>query len=380
MLMHFRIKNFDRYVGIFVILALFLLVVALVFIARGQRWFEARNHFRVVFNKVQGLKAGTPVTISGMEVGTVKTLHLTPEGKVELVLEILSTYRGYIRQDSQATVVSALLGGKTVEISMGSPQEPPIPEGGTLYSQEPKELTDILKEVDLKAPLKKVDDALDKVNDALDNVKGITEKLNSPKGELFTMLKNIEFVTAQLKNGQGNIGALLQDKKIYNDLMEAFGAIRQSAANLEVTTRNASAVSQDLPKVVAEVEERIKEVKGILVDVKQTTAGLPRVMENVQKASEDAPRITGDVKDITKEVKDITGDVKGITGDVKQTTPELPDFLASTQETLEEAERLIQGLQNHWLLRGSMPKMRADTPVEISQRESPYEKKGDLSR
>ncbi len=72
--------------------------------------------------------------------------------------------------------------------------------------------------------------------------------------------------------------------------------------------------------------------------------------------------------------------MKAITGSVKKAAPEIPDLLASTHESVEEAEKLIQGLQNHWLLRGSMPKTRSDTPLEISQRESPYEKKGGNSR
>ena len=78
-------------------------------------------------------------------------------------------------------------------------------------SEEPKEITDILKDVDVKAPLKKLDDALD-------NLKSITAKLNDPQGELFTLLKNVEFVTSQLKNGQGNVGAILQDPKIHREI------------------------------------------------------------------------------------------------------------------------------------------------------------------
>jgi phospholipid/cholesterol/gamma-HCH transport system substrate-binding protein len=320
----------------------------------------------VVFNKVQGLKPGTGVTISGVEIGNVKMLRLNPQSKVELTLEVLETYKDYIRQDSQATIASGLLGGKTVEITVGSSTQPPLPEGGKIPSREPKELTDILKEIDVQAPLKKFDEALE-------NVKSITEKLNSPQGELFTLLRNVEFVTAQLKNGQGNIGAILQDKKMHAEITSAVESIRRSAANMEETTQNASRVSRDLPQMVAEVDRAIKEVPRILDDVKKATADLPKGMGDVQKAMTDAPKITENVKDITQ-------DVKVITGNVKKAAPQIPDFLTTTQETVEEAEKLIKGLQDHWLLRGSMPKTRNDTPVEISQRESPYEKRGGASR
>ena len=359
MLMHFRIQHFDRYVGIFVILALILISVTLVFVGREHKWFEKRSRYTVVFNKVPGLKPGTPVTISGMEVGMVQSLRLTRQNKVALTLEVLETYKDYIRNDSQATIASALIGGKTVEITVGSPDQPPLPEGASIASLDPKELSDILKEIDVKTPLKKLDDALE-------NVKSITQKLSDPKGELFTLLKNVEFVTAQLKNGQGNVGGILQDKKMHGEISAAVESIRRSAAHIEEATQNASRVSGDLPKIVSEVDRAVKEVPKILDDVKKATSDLPRVMGDVQRTAADAPAIT-------KNVKEITEDVKVITGNVKQAAPEIPDFLATTHESVEEADKLIQGLQNHWLLRGSMPKVHRDTPIEVSQRESPYE-------
>ena len=358
MLMHFRIKHFDRYVGLFVIIALILIVITLLSVGKEQRWFEKRHRYTVVFNKVPGLKAGTPVTISGMEVGTVQSLRLNPQNKVQLTLEVSKTYSDYIRRDSQATIASALIGGKTVDITVGSPGEPLLPEGGNIASLEPKELSDILKDVDVKTPLKKLDDALE-------NVKSITQKLNDPQGELFTLLKNVEFVTAQLKNGQGNIGGILQDKEMHRGLSAAIEAIRRSAANIEETTQNISQVSRDLPKIVSQVDQSVKEVPKILDGVKKATSDLPKIMGDLQQAAGQAPGITKDVKGITEDVKEITGNVR-------QAAPEIPDFLATTHESVEEAERLIQGLQNHWLLRGSMPKVPRDTPLEISQRESPY--------
>jgi len=366
MRMHFRIKHFDRYVGIFVILALVFVFVTLVFTARGQKWFEKRYHYTVLFQKVHGLKAGTAVTISGMEVGAVKSLRINPENKVELTLEVLRTYKDYIRKDSQATIVSGLLGGKTVEVTVGSPNEPPLAEGVPIASREPKELTDILKEIDVKAPLKKLDEALE-------NIKSITEKLSSPRGELFTLLKNMEILTTQLKEGRGNVGAILQDKKMHREINAAVESLRRSASHIEETTQNASKFSRDLPRLMVEVDRAMQEVPRIVEDVKKAAADLSLAMGEVQKAASDGPAITENVKDITQ-------DVKVITGHVKKSSPEIPGLVATTQESVEEAERLIQGLQNHWLLRGSMEQPRGGAPVEISQRETPYGPKGGDSR
>ncbi len=366
MQMYFRIKNFDRFVGIFVILAMALIVVTLVFISRGQKWFEKRYHYSVVFNKVYGLKPGTGVTISGMEVGQVTSLRLNPQSKVELTLEILKTYKDNIRKDSQATIVSSLLGAKTVEITMGSPGQPHLPEDGTLLSQDPKEITDILKEIDVKTPLKKVDEALD-------NLKSVTAKLDDPRGELFTLLKNVEGITAQLKDGRGNAGAILQDKKIYREIIATLESVRRSAVHVEEATKNVSKISGDLPRMMAEVDRSLKEFPAIVTEVKGAAADLPQVTQDVRK-------VTAEVPTLMEKVKDIAQDVKTITGNVKKAAPEVPDLMASTQEGIEEAEKLMQGLQNHWLLRGSMPKSRSYPLSEIGRRESPYESQGEETR
>ncbi len=366
MQMYFRIKHFDRYVGILVVLAVILAVVALVFVARGQQWFAKRVPYKMVFSKVQGLKPGTPVTISGMEVGHVKSLHLTPQGKVELSLAVLQQYKENIRQDSRATVAAALLGGKSIEITVGSPSQPVLPEGSTLPSDEPKEITDLLKEIDIKAPLKKLDETLD-------NLKSITAKLNDPRGELFTLLKNVEFVTSQLKNGQGNMGAILQDPKMHGEITAALDSIHRSLSQVEEVTQNASKFSKDLPGVMEEMNRAVKEVRN-------ATAELPSIMEDVKKTTSHTPVIAENIKDITKDGKVIAQNVKEITGNVQKASPQIPDFLTATQETVEDTDKLLQGLQNHWLLRGSMPQVKGEMPIAISQRESPYEKRGDLNQ
>ena len=86
------------------------------------------------------------------------------------------------------------------------------------------------------------------------------------------------------------------------------------------------------------------------------------------------------MEEVTQDGKVIVQKVKEITGSMQKASPQVPDFLATTQETVEDADKLILGLQNHWLLRGSMPRVKGEMPIAISWRESPYEKKGELNQ
>jgi phospholipid/cholesterol/gamma-HCH transport system substrate-binding protein len=370
MQMFFRVRHFDRYVGILVVFAILMAVAALVFVGRGQKWFAKRSSYKVVFHKVQGLKTGTPVTISGMEVGNVKSLRLDPQSRVELMIEVLQQYQENIRQDSQAAIAAALIGGKTIEITVGSPGKPPLPPGSTIPSLESREITDLLKEIDLKGYLKKIDEVLDNLN-------SITHKLDDPKGSLFRTLGNLEFVTSQLKNGQGSVGAILQDPKMHGEINAAIAQARRSLSNVEEITRNAAQASQNLPSLMGEVDRSVKEVPKLIEELKKALEELPPILEDVKKTTAHTPAIAENVKEITQDGKGVVKDVKEITGDVKNAAP---DLLATTQEASEDADKLIQGLQKHWLLRGSMPEGPKDLSPAVGQRESPYEKTGETNR
>jgi phospholipid/cholesterol/gamma-HCH transport system substrate-binding protein len=294
-----------------------------------------------------------------MEVGNVKSLRLDPQSKVELMIEVLQRYQGNIRQDSRAAISMALIGGKTIEITVGSPEKPPLPPGSTIPSLEPREITDLLKEIDLKGYLKKIDEVLDNLN-------SITHKLDDSKGSLFRTLGNLEFVTSQLKKGQGSVGAILQDPKMHGEINAAIAQVRRSLSNVQEITRNAAQVSQTLPPLMGEVDRSVKEVPKLIEELKKALAELPPILEDVKKTTAHTPAIAENVKEIT--------------ANVKKASPQIPELMTTTQETTEDTDKLIQGLQNHWLLRGSMPKGPGDMSPAIGQRESPYEKTGETNR
>lgn len=358
MKMYFRIKHIDRLAGIFVIFALIFILTTIVFVARGQKWFSKRYPYLVIFDRVGGIKPGTDVTISGMEVGRVKSLRLNEERKIEITLEVFADYKDYLRKDSSATVISGLLGGKTIEISPGSPDQDPIQPGATIPSQEPRELTDFLKGLDFQSPLKKAEATLS-------NLEALSAKLKDPQGELFALLKNIEFLSQQLRRGEGNLGAILQDKRIYNDLSATLTSLRHSAEHLEKTTANAALLSANLPKLTGDLEQYLKGIPKILEDLERTTARLPRVTEKIQKATEEIPVIADNLKEITK-------DVRAVTENLKKAAPEIPELVSASQESIEEAEKLLKTLRSHWLIRGWKAQAPQSTPLEVSQRENPY--------
>ena len=95
---------------------------------------------------------------------------------------------------------------------------------------------------------------------------------------------------------------------------------------------------------------------GLLLRDPETTAQLEDTIKSLQALSKNLVKIGEDVKTITAEVSATAQE-------------QLPELGRETTATLEESRKLIEGLQRHWLLRGSMeittPPKRID-PDDLS--------------
>jgi phospholipid/cholesterol/gamma-HCH transport system substrate-binding protein len=88
-----------------------------------------------------------------------------------------------------------VLGNQFVAISFGSAGQAEVKDGETIQSEPPLEMADLLK---------KTSGILDSSQQAIQNTTEATAHLNS--------------VSAKIDSGQGTVGALVNDKQLYNNL------------------------------------------------------------------------------------------------------------------------------------------------------------------
>ena len=150
----------DILVGMFVLMALGAGLFLVAILGSEQGIFRARFELRATFVNVNGLRAGAPVFVAGLNVGSVRTLQFAAplgaqdarEGSVaslvEVLLDVDARYREQIRADSVASVGSVgLLGDKSIEITVGGLDAPELGDGESLITEEPVGLTDMLDQV-----------------------------------------------------------------------------------------------------------------------------------------------------------------------------------------------------------------------------------------
>jgi phospholipid/cholesterol/gamma-HCH transport system substrate-binding protein len=200
--------------GAFILVTLLILAAGIFIIGSKQYLFTSTYQLKAMFANVAGLSEGADVLIGGVHSGTVQSINLPPSagGKVTVVLMLNASTRHIVKQDSVASIeTEGLLGSQYVAVSFGSADKPEVKSGDTIGSIPPLQMS---------ALIDKANGLLAEGQQAMINITHVSEHLNS--------------VTGKIDKGDGTVGALVNDKALYNNLDE-------TASNARAATVSAKA-------------------------------------------------------------------------------------------------------------------------------------------
>ncbi len=250
-------------VGLFIFVGLVLAFVVVFSIGSKNQLFREQYTLFTNFSNVGGLMAGAPVRLAGVEVGTVSRIWFLTDRNKRLVgveLKINSDVKDRIHEDSIATIQTmGVLGDKYISITMGSPDQPVLQNGDYLTSTESVELYAYLERADkIVNNIESITDSLntfltpikeggsgEDVARILKNTDEIVTEIKSGSGTLHTLvygeketknaMENLNESTDRLKSiltkvdeGEGTLGALVNDPTLYEDLKTLMGGASRS--------------------------------------------------------------------------------------------------------------------------------------------------------
>jgi phospholipid/cholesterol/gamma-HCH transport system substrate-binding protein len=189
--------------GAFIFSTLIALAIGIFLIGDKQFLFSSTYGLKASFKNVAGLAGGAEVRVGGIHKGTVKQIQLPTqaEGEMTVLMNMEGSTRKVLKKDSVASIqTEGLLGNKYMEISFGSANAPAVEDGDTLESVPPLDMSDLLK---------KTNEILDSTKDSMGALQSISEKIN---------------------DGQGTMGKLVNDKKIYEQMNAATAQAKLGAA------------------------------------------------------------------------------------------------------------------------------------------------------
>src|SRR5262249_30960709 len=136
---------------VFVLAGLIVGGIVIFLIGEEKRLFESKLTYHTSFSDVQGLKAGAPVRLGGVDIGNVtKVRHAEDPADNRLYVDMHIAKREAIRvkTDTDASISNkGLLGDKMIELSGGSPGAAQVPEGGSIKGQDPADFTNLFSQV-----------------------------------------------------------------------------------------------------------------------------------------------------------------------------------------------------------------------------------------
>jgi phospholipid/cholesterol/gamma-HCH transport system substrate-binding protein len=290
--------------GAFIVGTLALLAIGIFIVGSKKYLFTSTYVLKTTFADVAGLQAGADVDVGGVQSGTVKSIELPndPGGKVTVAIQMDRHTHSIIKQDSTASIqTEGLLGNQFISVSFGTAGKPDVKDGDYIASVPPLELGAILN---------KADALMDQGKVAMTNVTQITEHLNS--------------VTAKVDHGNGTVGALINDRSLYDNLNQTSSNLNQTSVSAKTTVVAAQAGITDFQENMEALKHNFL-LKGYFKD-----RGYEDSSELGKDEIESVPQAST-VKEFTLQAKDLfdkqdTAKLKG-----QKRLKEAGEFLAGNE-------------------------------------------------
>ncbi len=230
----------------------------------GTSIFQPKNDYTTYFRNVNGLLKGSPVWMSGLEVGNVRSIKfvaLDSLRQLEVVFRVRSDIRQFVTPGSHVQIGTiGFLGDKYVDIIPGPPSSTSIPPGTVIPSAEAGDAAAMFKEG----------------QQAMVEVRGIVRGLDSLVG--------------RINRGEGSLGKLAKDSTLAQNLTALSGQLVVLTRGLEQDRPKITAVATSVDSLIRRINagkgtlSRLVEDSSLYLNLASTSARLDSVTAKLNSA------------------------------------------------------------------------------------------------
>ncbi len=311
----FKFRRVNEITGVFVLVIVAVLVAAIVWADRSQRWFKSNVTLRIVLpeNGAAGIRQGSEVYFLGTLVGSVSDVIVAPTGRMEAETHIRHDFFRFVREDSSAVVKKkfGVAGDSFFEITRGVGKPLPEVDASIVCNEQfQNALESAIEEIRRETLL-----VLKKTSTGLDTWTKLGADLVETRKHLDQLTVRMENMAAGIEAGKGTVGKLITD----------------------------TAVVDDAQALLARANATMTEFQGMLTN-------LNVAVKNVEKGTVRLPEISD-----------------AVAIDAKS----LAALILQSHTSMREFQRLTEAAQHHWLLRKYVNQTNppSDRPLEIGASE-----------
>lgn len=299
--------------GLFVIIGLFIFIIAVYFIGEKQKMFGQTDHLKAVFNNVNGLQLGNNVRYSGISAGTVRGINMVNDSVIEVDMLIDKSIFHHIKKDAVAIIGSdGLVGSMVINIIPGKGIQLPVVSGDEIKSLSRVRTDEML------------------------NTLGITNR------NAANLTANLLKITKEITDGKGTVGLLIKDSILAKDLKETMHY-------LKLTGKSTSESVIKLNKLIGSLDNK-DNVIGVLKDT-AVANNIKTIVRNLDKSSTEINKTVSNLNSTIVNIKEGEGALNYLSND-----PKLVLKIDSTMTNIKEASSRLnenmEALKHNFLLRG----------------------------
>ncbi|MDR0601114.1 MAG: MlaD family protein [Treponema sp.] len=344
--MKFTVRFADQVVGVFIIVALAVLIFVIFMLGKSQRWFSRDYYFKTYFPSASGLSDNMPVQYKGFTIGHVKSFDLAEDDRVEVRFYIFDTYYSRVREGSLVEIMVSPIGLGNQFLfhpGLGSSQ---VEEGALIPSVNSSEGKAIRAQGMGQVP----------VHD--DSISLILSRLSTTLDSANTALVNVSTLTAQVSD------ALEGSEET---------AVGRIVGNTERSIAGIESMTEDLPAIVDEsLSSVLEQIRPIIANLDELSAKLNDPDGSISLLL----RSDGDVyTNIVSTLNAVSGTMRNLektSAFLPAQLPQIAVIISDFRNVLKNAEDVLTALSNNPLLRNGIPERLETRSGGTSPRDIPF--------
>lgn len=370
--MKLRIRFAHQVVGLFVIIAVALIVVTLVSMGANQRWFARSYHYYSVFPTGQGLSVGMPISYKGFDIGKITAINLLADGNVRLDFFVTDTYRDRVVENSLLQLTTSPIGlGGGLFFHPGAADTSPLPEESLIPSFDSEEGRRIVLEELAVIPTQgdAVTRIVGEVEPVLQNVNRLISTVTVTLGTVNAVLAGedvgpvadtlvqvnylLEEVRTVLRSTNQQTNALLVEvrRTLSSTSGQAVTLMDQVGTTIETTSAEANTVLANVGAITDNLEATTRELRD-------PTGMVPRLLDpsgSIETLLNDNNALFLQIEEILRGMNATVDEINQFAGFVNGSRPDIAALLQESRETLDTGQDVLEGLKNNPLIRGGVP-------------------------
>jgi MlaD protein len=347
--------------GFFMLFAFAGVVAFIVGAAIQNNWLEPRISYHTHVVRGDGLRKGSPILLSGIEVGEVGDVTILEDNRIDVELLVRERHQHRIRGGTTAEIRRLLgIGEKRIHLASGVETQGALPANALLPANEPMDILDAVSDLDLSKYMSTMDRAvaamevtLNKLeeNNRLERIMEAFDQMGPTMEQMNSLLAEISGPMADLLKDPSFKRTFVGADKLFNDRNT------RKAMNAMATTfepEKMGALIDRMDKAFTRFDELL--IEG--GDLQGTFAGTNRLMNDgrLDRLLVSMEKMT-DVEKFEK----LLNNLSIVAEEMATMGPEIPVLSGEMIVTLREMVIVLKALQKHWLLDDEVEEVKEES-------------------